>query len=70
MSQENIENITKSGSNFAPTFANYHVLPDKNFNGLCLINNDISFPKKNNKPIYFLHTNSMGKKLKHRFYIK
>ena len=46
MSQENIENITKSGSNFAPTFVNYHVLPDKNFNGLSLINNDISFPKK------------------------
>ena len=46
MSQENIENITKSGSNFAPTFVSHHVLPDKNFNGLCLINNDISFPKK------------------------
>ena len=46
MSEENIENTTKSDSNFAPTFANYHVLPDKNFNGHCLINNDISIPKK------------------------
>ena len=27
MSEEDIENITKSGSNFAPTFADYHLLP-------------------------------------------
>ena len=32
MSEENIENITKSGSIFAPTFVNHHVLPDKNSN--------------------------------------
>ena len=44
MSEENIENITKSDSNFAPTFAD-HLLPDINFNGHCLINN-ISIPKK------------------------
>ena len=36
-SEENIENITKSGSNFAPTFVNHHVLPDIGFNGQCLI---------------------------------
>ena len=45
MSKENIDNITKSDSNFAPTFANHHVLPDINFNGPCLINN-IYIPKK------------------------
>ena len=45
MSKENIENITKSDSNFAPTFVDQHVLPDKHFNGHCLINN-IYDPKK------------------------
>ena len=44
MSEENIENITKSDSNFAPTFVDHHVLPDMNFNGHCLINNRISIP--------------------------
>ena len=33
MPEENIENIAKSGSNFAPTFANHHPLKDVNFNG-------------------------------------
>ena len=28
---ENIENITKSDSNFAPTFVNHHPLSDLNF---------------------------------------
>ena len=46
MSEESIENITKSDSNFAPTFVDHHVLPDINFNGHCLINNNISIPKK------------------------
>ena len=45
MSEENIENITKSGSNFAPTFVDHHLLPEMNFNGHCLINK-ICFPKK------------------------
>ena len=45
MSEENIENINKSGSNFAPAFFNHHVLPDINSNGHCLINN-ISILKK------------------------
>ena len=53
-SAENIENITKSDSNFAPTFFDYHVLPDINFNGHCLIN-DIYIPK-NNKYIYIFLT--------------
>ena len=45
MSEENIENVTKPDSNFAPTFVDHHVLPDINFNGHCLINN-IYIPKK------------------------
>ena len=46
MSEENIDNITKSNSNFAPTLVDHHVLPDINFNGHCLIKNNISIPKK------------------------
>ena len=46
MSEENIENITKPNSNFAPTFVDHYVLPDTNFNGHCLIKNNISLPKK------------------------
>ena len=37
--EENVENMTKSDSNFTPTFVDHHVLPDMNFNGYCLINN-------------------------------
>ena len=44
--EENIENTTKSDSSLAPTFADYHVLTEINFNGHCLINNNISVPKK------------------------
>ena len=46
MSKENIENITKSESNFAPTFVDHHLLLDLNFNGHCLRKNNISIPKK------------------------
>ena len=46
VSEESIENITKSDCNLAPTFADHHVLPDINFNGHCLIKNNISIPKK------------------------
>ena len=45
MSEENIENISKPDSNFAPALVDHRVLPDMNFNGHCLINN-ISIPKK------------------------
>ena len=45
MSEENIENITKLDSNFAATFLDHHVLPERNFYGHCLINN-IYIPKK------------------------
>ena len=46
MSDEYFENITKSDSNFAPTFVDHHLLSDRNFNGHCLINNNISIPEK------------------------
>ena len=46
MSEENTENIIKSDSNFAPTFVDHYILPDSNFNGHCLIKNNISIPKK------------------------
>ena len=45
MSEENIENITKSDTNFVPATADHHVLPDMNFYGRCFINN-IYIPKK------------------------
>ena len=46
MSEKIIENITKSYSNFALTFVDHHLLPDMNFNGHCLIKNNISISKK------------------------
>ena len=45
MSEESIENITKSDTNFAPTFVDHHLLPDINFNGSYLLIN-IYIPKK------------------------
>ena len=39
-------NITKSDSNFAPTFVDHHLLPNISCNGHCLINNNISVPTK------------------------
>ena len=46
ISEENIENITKSDSNFAPNYVDHHLLPDMNFNGHCLIKINISISKK------------------------
>ena len=46
MSKENIENITKSDTNFAPTFVDHHLLRDINFSGHCLIKHNISITKK------------------------
>ena len=37
MSEVNIENITKSDSNFSPTFIDHNLLHDMTFNGHCLI---------------------------------
>ena len=41
-----IENITKPGIIFVPTYVDHHELPDINFNGLFYINNNIFIPKK------------------------
>ena len=68
MSKENIENITKSDSNFTQTFVDQHVLSDINFNGHSLIYN--IYILKSNKSIYFLHTKFLIKKFKHIFYIR
>ena len=46
MPEGNIENRTKSDSNFAPTFVDHHLLPDMNFNGHCFIKINIFIPKK------------------------
>ena len=46
MSEESIENITKSDGYFAPTFVHHHLLPDMNFNEHYLIKYNISIPKK------------------------
>ena len=70
MSEESIENITKSNSLFTQTFVNHYILPDVNFNGNCLINNNISIPNTSNKSIYFLHVKSMVKRFNYRFWIK
>ena len=42
---ESIANITKSNNNFAPTFVDHLSLPKINFNGHCLIKNNISIPE-------------------------
>ena len=70
MSEENIENITKSDStNFAPTFVDHHVLPEISFNVPCLIKNNIFNPKKVIN-LYISYT--LGPQLRNlnRFYIK
>ena len=41
-----IENVTKSDRDLALPFVDRHLLPDLNFNGHCLIKNNISIPKK------------------------
>ena len=46
MLEENTENITKSGSNFAPIFVDHRLLQDKNFNGQFLTKNNISISEK------------------------
>ena len=46
MSEKNIESITKSDSNFAPTFVDHHLLANINFNGNCLLKDNIFIPKK------------------------
>ena len=70
MSEENIENITKSDIKILPTSANHHIFSDTNFNGHCLINNNISIPKKVINLFISYTPNPWLKKFKHRFYIK
>ena len=69
MSEESIENITKSGSNFAPTFVDHHLLPAMTFNGHCLIKSNISILKK---VINLYISETLGPQLRNlnRFYIR
>ena len=46
MSKENIENTTKSDSNFIPTFVDHHLLGNLSFNEHCLIKHNTSFLRK------------------------
>ena len=62
MPEESIESITKSGSNFAPTFVDHHILPEIDFNGHCLIKNNIYVPKKVIN-LYISYT--LGSQLRH-----
>ena len=54
MSEESIENMTKSNNLFAPAFVNHYILPDVQFNGHCSIKNNISIPKKLNLYISYI----------------
>ena len=62
-SEKNTEIIAKLDSYFAPGFVDYHAIPAIKFNGHCLINNNISIPKKVIS-IYFLRTDSMANRFK------
>ena len=46
MSEKSTENITKSESDFVPTFVDCHIVPDIGFNGHCLIKNNTPIAKK------------------------
>ena len=46
MSEESIEKITKSDSNFAPPFVDHQLLPERNFNRYCSLTSNIYIPKK------------------------
>ena len=61
MSEERIENVTKSDKNFAQCFVDHYILPDINFSGHCLIKINISIPKKVTK-LYISYT--LGPQLK------
>ena len=45
MSEDKIENITKSDSNFAPASVDHYLLRGMDFNGRCLIKSNIYTPK-------------------------
>ena len=61
ISEENFRNITKSDSNFAPTFVNDHLLLDMNFNGHSLIKNNIYISQK---VINLYVSNTLGPQLR------
>ena len=46
ISEENIEDITESDCNFAPTFLDHYLLPDINFNECYLMQHNASIPPK------------------------
>ena len=46
MSDKSIEKITKSDSNFVPTFVDHSLLPERSFNRYCSLTSNISTPKK------------------------
>ena len=62
MSEESIENITKSDSNIASTFVDHHLLLDMNFSEHCLIKSNNSIP---NKVINLYISDTLGPQLKH-----
>ena len=68
MSEESIEYITKSDSNFAPTFVDHHSVPVMNFNGHCLIK--IIFLSLKNKSIYLLLATAYDLILVQNFYLQ
>ena len=46
ISEENIENITKSDSKFTPTFVDHYLLPEIFFNEDCVVEINTYIPKK------------------------
>ena len=55
MSEESIENIAKSDSNFASTSLYHHLSADMNFNGHYLIKINISISKEIKTEYVFTH---------------
>ena len=76
MSEDTIENITNSDSNFAPTCVDHYILRDINYFLPDIyytfrdINNNICILKKSNEYIHFSHSKSMAKRFNYRFYIR
>ena len=63
---KNIQNITKSDSNFLSTFVDHHFLSDICFNGHFLISNTYIHKKVVNLRISYTSKSNI-KKFKHRF---
>ena len=54
--KKKIEVVIKSNKNFAQTFVDHHVWWDVNFNGHCLINDNISRISKIDINLYIFYT--------------